>query len=88
MSGHKRGMELHAWFNPFRARPGSASTEGLAENTRRQHASGLGEEVRQHAVARSRRKGAQDLTYEVFMDVVKRYDVDGIHIDDYFYPTR
>ena len=31
-------------------------------------------------------KGAQDQTYRVFMDVAKRYDVDALHIDDYFYP--
>ncbi len=32
------------------------------------------------------KKGTQDLSYNVVMDVVKRYDVDGIHFDDYFYP--
>jgi uncharacterized lipoprotein YddW (UPF0748 family) len=33
-------------------------------------------------------KAAEDITVNVFMDVVRRYDVDGIHIDDYFYPYQ
>jgi uncharacterized protein YbbC (DUF1343 family) len=31
-------------------------------------------------------KGTQDHSYNVVMDLVKRYDLDGIHFDDYFYP--
>jgi uncharacterized lipoprotein YddW (UPF0748 family) len=31
-------------------------------------------------------KVIQDLTYNVILDVVRRYDIDGIHLDDYFYP--
>ena len=82
---HKRGLELHAWFNPFRAR----------------HASGKGEAVRTHisnvlpeAVVEygdqlwldPGNPDAQYHTLRVIRDVVKRYDIDGVHIDDYFYP--
>lgn len=81
---HLRGLELHAWFNPFRA---IASQKGSvsANHVTRTHP------------AWTRRYGSQvwldpgdaavrEHARAVIMDVVKRYDVDGIHIDDYFYP--
>ncbi|HEX8392737.1 MAG TPA: family 10 glycosylhydrolase [Longimicrobium sp.] len=82
---HRRGMELHAWFNPYRARHPSAKTPlppGHIGRDRpelvRRYGTHLwmdpGEPaVRAHSLA-------------VVMDVVRRYDVDGVHIDDYFYP--
>ena len=80
---HRRGLELHAWFNPFRAKAGKAEaapthwTVRHPDWVRGQEAHvfmdpGL-PEVREHVLA-------------VFKDVVSRYDVDGVHIDDYFYP--
>ncbi len=81
---HKRGMELHAWFNPYRALAGEKHAPS-ADHMRRAHPEwtmkynidwwmdpGVAE-VRAQAVA-------------VMLDVTRRYDVDGIHIDDYFYP--
>lgn len=89
---HKRGMELHAWFNPYRAvrntNPSSSTYYAPAAN----HLSvtnpswilpfptvnlkvlnpGL-PEVRDHVA-------------KIVADVVRRYEVDGIHMDDYFYP--
>ena len=83
---HKRGMELHAWFNPYRAghprdTTGTKSPLHLSRtNPAVVHRYGPytwmdpGEAV-------VRRK-----TIDVVVDVVRRYDVDGVHIDDYFYP--
>jgi uncharacterized lipoprotein YddW (UPF0748 family) len=82
---HARGMELHAWFNPFRA--GNLSdTLALAPlhlgrrrpELMRVHCRQLwfdpGESaVREHVLA-------------VIADVLRRYDVDAVHLDDYFYP--
>jgi uncharacterized lipoprotein YddW (UPF0748 family) len=85
VEAHKRGMELHAWFNPYRA-----TTDLLESSTNPQHITrqkpewfftyegkklfnpGI-PEVRQYIV-------------KIIMDVVRNYDVDGIHFDDYFYP--
>jgi uncharacterized lipoprotein YddW (UPF0748 family) len=84
---HARGLELHAWFNPYRARHPSARGELAANHIAstnpdlvKSYGSYLwmdpGEdEVRRRSVA-------------VVVDVVRRYDVDGVHIDDYFYPYR
>ena len=81
---HQRGMELHAWINPYRAKIGGtsemASTHPYFQHPERffQYGSlilfnpGL-EENRQHIC-------------QIVSDIVQRYDVDGIHMDDYFYP--
>lgn len=81
---HKRNIELHAWFNPYRAR--NATNYPLAANNMArkfpQYAYQYGNLLWMDPGA----KEVQDQTYNVIMDVVRRYDVDGIHIDDYFYP--
>ena len=82
---HKRGLELHAWFNPYRAR--HASARGSAAQT---HLSNTRPElVRTYGRYLWMDPGEPAVraqTMRVMLDVVKRYDVDGIHIDDYFYP--
>jgi uncharacterized lipoprotein YddW (UPF0748 family) len=82
---HKRGLELHAWFNPYRARHPSA--RGAAART---HVSVTHPElVRTYGRYQWMDPGEPSVraqTLRVMLDVVKRYDVDGIHIDDYFYP--
>jgi len=82
---HQRGMELHAWFNPFRARhirtlgPDAASHVVNAKaNLVRKHNGYMWMDPGE--------QGSQDHSMAVIMDVVKRYDVDGVHFDDYFYP--
>ena len=81
---HKRGIELHAWFNPFRASATERSVKSSNHLTRT-HSS-------QMLASGSMKWGnpASDLVrkraIDVMVDVTKRYDVDGIHIDDYFYP--
>jgi uncharacterized lipoprotein YddW (UPF0748 family) len=82
---HKRGLEFHAWFNPYRA-VSNVTTAVLADNhIAKKHpewllAFGLARildpaipEVREHVT-------------QVVMDVVRRYDIDGVHFDDFFYP--
>jgi uncharacterized lipoprotein YddW (UPF0748 family) len=83
---HKRGIELHAWFNPYRAKHAQAKDSQL-------HASHIAntnpDVVKQYGDFLWMDPGepfAAQRSYDVFMDVVRRYDVDGIHIDDYFYP--
>lgn len=82
---HLRGMELHAWFNPYRAERsvGNYVTAGnhvvnanpdwiLTFGTLKMLDPGL--------------PAAREHVMRVIADVVRRYDVDGVHWDDYFYP--
>ena len=81
---HKRSMELHAWINPYRAK--TKTTTQLAPN--------------HIAVERPERCFSydgltllnpgipenRDYICQVVLDIVERYDIDGLHMDDYFYP--
>lgn len=82
---HARGLELHAWFNPYRARHASATAEPARTHISVTHP----ELVRRYGKYLWMDPGEPKViaqTLRVMLDVVKRYDVDGIHIDDYFYP--
>ena len=81
---HARGMELHAWINPYRAK--TKGTTSLSVNhvlikhpERCFDYDGL--EILNPGIPENR-----DYICEVGRDIVSRYDVDGIHMDDYFYP--
>lgn len=81
---HARGLELHAWFNPFRALA-NAKTPASANHVSRRHP----EWVRSYGAGLYLDPGvpeARAYSLGVILDVLRRYDVDGIHIDDYFYP--
>ncbi|MEA5576735.1 glycoside hydrolase family 10 protein [Anabaena sp. UHCC 0451] len=82
---HKRNIELHAWFNPYRAK----TTTKSGFNVRPHIAITNPEVVYQWGNQLWMDPGAkivQDRAYNVIIDVVSRYDLDGIHLDDYFYP--
>jgi uncharacterized lipoprotein YddW (UPF0748 family) len=81
---HKRNIELHAWFNPYRARANSQVSP-----VRPHIAVTNPEVVYQWGSQQWMDPGAkivQDRAYNVIIDVVSRYDLDAIHLDDYFYP--
>ncbi len=83
---HDRGMELHVWFNPYRAHHTAAKGE-LAENSIVKARPEMAVELKNGMWWMDpARQDVQDHSYAVMLDVVKRYDVDGIHMDDYFYP--
>lgn len=81
--GHKRGIEIHAWFNPFRA-----TISGRPVG--RGHISARRPELLKQAgstrILNPAVGAAQEHVLRVIIDVVQRYDVDGVHLDDYFYP--
>ncbi|NEQ74237.1 MAG: family 10 glycosylhydrolase [Okeania sp. SIO2C9] len=82
---HKRNIELHAWFNPYRAQlsPNDGSFAGNHMAVKYpQYAYRYGNNIWMDPGA----KVIQDQTFNTIMDVVRRYDVDAIHFDDYFYP--
>lgn len=81
---HKRGMEAHAWLNPYRAAtsPKSETVAPHVAKTIPKYVYTLKNVVWMDPSA----KEIENHTYNVVMDIVNRYDIDGLHIDDYFYP--
>ena len=84
---HKRGMELHAWFNPYRATM-SPNETGLSPN----HITRLKPEwFLTYGGTKLFNPGlpeVRDYIVKVVLDVVDNYDIDGVHMDDYFYPYQ
>lgn len=81
---HRRGMELHAWINPYRAK--TKTTRELAPgHIALQHPERVfsydGQLILNPALRENR-----EFICRVVTDIVTRYDVDGLHMDDYFYP--
>lgn len=85
---HKRGMEFHAWMNPYRITTSGTDLAALsADNMARQHPDWIityngamyynpaKQEVKQYII-------------DTVAEVVENYDVDAIHFDDYFYPSN
>jgi uncharacterized lipoprotein YddW (UPF0748 family) len=82
---HQRGIEVHAWFNPYRAR----HTQAKTPNARNHVANTMPHAVKSYGGFLWMDPGeaaASKQTLDVILDVVRRYDIDGVHIDDYFYP--
>lgn len=82
---HKRGLELHAWFNPFRASHPQAKSE-ISPNHISKTQPELVKQYGNYLWLDPGEKAARDYSTKVIMDVVRRYDIDGVHLDDYFYP--
>ena len=82
---HKRGMELHAWINPYRA---IANTDNLPRfvnsHVVKQHPEWLLAQGKERILNPGLPEVRAYLN-DVITDIVKRYDIDGIHFDDYFY---
>lgn len=83
---HSRGIELHAWINPYRA------TNSIRAVPSRDHITYKrpelfytygGQKLFDPGLPEVR-----DYIVQVILDIVKEYDIDGIHFDDYFYPYR
>jgi len=81
---HARGIEVHAWFNPFRALPNSEIPTARNHVTRT-HSSVI-KNFKSYRWMDPSSQFTQQRALATILDVVSRYDVDGVHIDDYFYP--
>jgi uncharacterized lipoprotein YddW (UPF0748 family) len=81
---HARGIEVHAWFNPFRALPNS-KIPTARNHVVKTHPSVI-RDFKNYKWMDPSNAFTQQRALSVILDVVNRYDVDGIHIDDYFYP--
>ena len=81
---HKRGMELHAWINPYRAKTKGTKQLDQRHITVQKPMNCFaydGQFILNPGIPENR-----EYICEVVKDIVSRYDIDGLHMDDYFYP--
>ncbi|MBF1333649.1 MAG: family 10 glycosylhydrolase, partial [Leptotrichia sp.] len=87
---HKRGIEFHAWFNPYRLtmKGKSTSTESLSKDN-------IGRKRPEWTVVYGGQlylnpgiPEVNDYVIDSIVEVVRNYDIDGVHMDDYFYPYK
>jgi uncharacterized lipoprotein YddW (UPF0748 family) len=84
---HKRGMELHAWFNPYRAVRSIGNYIQASNHVTQQHPEWiLTFNQINIKILNPGLLEVREYVKNIVMDVVTRYDVDGVHFDDYFYP--
>lgn len=84
-AAHDRGMELHVWLNPYRAHHKDGKEIG-EQSIVTKHPELVMKLKEGYWWMDPAKKETQDHTSAVVMDLVKRYDIDGVHFDDYFYP--
>ncbi|MBR2145500.1 MAG: family 10 glycosylhydrolase [Akkermansia sp.] len=80
---HRRGIEVHAWFNPFRA---TISGRPVVRGHIARRQPGWLLQAGSTQILNPSRPQTREYVMSVIMDVVKRYNIDGVHLDDYFYP--
>lgn len=83
---HKRGMELHAWFNPYRSVVSSGSSVHNSHISKTKPEWNINYGSSPFKFLNPGIPEVQNYVASVIMDVVRRYDIDGVHFDDYFYP--
>ena len=81
---HARGIEVHAWFNPFRALSNTSQSRSSNHISRTNPA--IIKKYGSMLWCDPSFQDTQSHTLKVILDVVRRYDIDGVHLDDYFYP--
>ncbi|UNO39100.1 family 10 glycosylhydrolase [Streptomyces sp. MST-110588] len=82
---HRRGLELHAWFNPYRIANHTDPSKLVPSHPARKHPQWVvpyGGKLYYNPGLPEVRHFVQD----AILDAVERYAVDGVHFDDYFYP--
>lgn len=82
---HLRGLELHAWINPYRVWHPAAKGRPAPNYLGYTHPSWV-KNYGKYQWLDPGEPGVRQWSQAVVMDIVRRYDVDGIHLDDYFYP--
>lgn len=84
---HSRGLQLHAWLNPYRiTKDGQSEWDALPESSpAKQHPEWV-VEYEENYYFNPGLPAVQQLVVDGAAEIVKNYDVDGIHLDDYFYP--
>jgi uncharacterized lipoprotein YddW (UPF0748 family) len=83
---HRRGLELHAWFNPYRVGFQDPDVENLSEDHPVKENPDWMVDYGEEAYLDPGNPEVREWVTAVIMDVVGRYDIDGMHFDDFFYP--
>ncbi|MCK9425188.1 MAG: family 10 glycosylhydrolase [Ignavibacteriaceae bacterium] len=82
---HKRGMELHAWLNPYRAEKTIGAYSFVGDHVTKMHPEWI-LQINTYKFLNPGIPEVTDYVTKIITDVARRYDIDGIHLDDYFYP--
>ncbi|BDD11361.1 hypothetical protein FUAX_37930 [Fulvitalea axinellae] len=82
---HRRNMEFHAWFNPFRATAGSDTSKLSSRHPMRLHPEWFVKYGNRYYYNPGSAEARAFVTSAV-MEAVRHYDIDAVHMDDYFYP--
>lgn len=82
---HARGLELHTWFNPYRALHPNNKGDVSDNHISKTHPEVV-HKYGPYLWMDPAEPLVQQHSLDVIMDVVNRYDIDGVHMDDYFYP--
>jgi uncharacterized lipoprotein YddW (UPF0748 family) len=84
---HKRNIEFHAWFNPFRALTDATKNANPSNHATKQHKDWVvnygGKSYFNPGIP-----AVRNYIQDVMLEVVRKYDIDAVHLDDYFYPYR
>ncbi|CAL9606053.1 hypothetical protein SUDANB121_05549 [Nocardiopsis dassonvillei] len=83
---HERGLELHAWFNPYRVGLQEPDIENLVDDHPVKRNPEWLVDYGTEAYVDPGNPEVREWVTGVIMDVVERYDIDGVHFDDFFYP--
>lgn len=81
---HKRGMQFHAWINPYRIETGS---NGVFPQLDPKIPKELTKDYQKYRVYNPALPEVRERLCAIVKEMLTKYDVDGIHMDDYFYPT-
>lgn len=84
---HKRGLDLHAWLNPYRAKTTSNYTTSANHITVTQPTWWFTSSADTQKILNPGLPAVKNYIISIVQDIATRYDVDGIHFDDYFYPN-
>lgn len=83
---HKRGIAFHAWINPYRVATRGGKDSSFPDLDSKIPAK-LTKDYNKIRVYNPALPQARDYIVKIVKDLITKYDVDGIHMDDYFYPT-
>ncbi|MDQ0196077.1 family 10 glycosylhydrolase [Paenibacillus wynnii] len=85
-AAHERGMQIHAWFNPFRATTDSSTTTLASNHVAKAHPEWIVNAGGKLYINPGIPEARQQII-DTVMEVVEGYKIDGVHLDDYFYPS-
>lgn len=94
-AAHERNLQIHAWLNPYRITSGDTKISNLSsDNQARKWRKSSSSSKKRNVLTfegslyyNPAKSNVRNLIVSGAVEIVKKYDVDGIHFDDYFYPT-